>query len=193
MFDALFKTINLEYTKRIDNLQKVYNDGGPRKCANESGEVFEKFIDDFISHIPHLKSIKNDYLTTECGGYTMKNVQVDRHIRAIVDNAIKVVIEGKVYLDSCYCKRAVVDFIEIGDSVEASDDLKFVILVGQLSISPNTLNYYREFCKKHTGRYFEVYVINEEKVRNSNKPLYKEKFKLDIQEVKNFYDFITSL
>jgi hypothetical protein len=172
---------------------QIYRTLGARKCAGESGEVFEKFIDDVVKYFPQLQSLKNDYLTVECNGYKMTNVQVDRHIRSVVDNVLKSVIESKTYLDSCYCKRAVIDFIEIAESSEITDNVEFVILAGQISIRQNTLNYYQEFCKKHTGRYFKLFVVNETKSRNSKKALYREKFKLDIREVEKFYDYIASL
>jgi hypothetical protein len=185
--------INFNYTQRVGNLIETYNTLGDRKCAGETGEVFEKLIDDVVEYFPHLQSLKNDYLTVECGGYKMTNVQVDRHIRSTIDNTLKSVIEGKTYLDSCYCKRAVVDFMEIAESSEITDNVDFVILTGQISISQDTLNYYQAFCKKHTGRNFKLFVVNEQKSRNSKKPLYKEKFKLDIPELEKFYDYIASL
>jgi hypothetical protein len=179
--------INFNYTQRVNNLSTG------DKCAGKTGEVFEKLIDDVVEYFPHLQSLKNDYLTVECGGYKMTNVQVDRHIRSAIDNTLKSVIEGKTYLDSCFCKRAVVDFMEIAESSEITDNVDFVILTGQISISQDTLNYYQAFCKKHTGRNFKLFVVNEQKSRNSKKPLYKEKFKLDIPELEKFYDYIASL
>jgi hypothetical protein len=190
---SIFEEINSLYNQKVNNLMETYKTFGARKCAGESGEVFEKFIDDVVKHFPHLQSLKNDYLTVECNGYKMTNVQVDRHIRSTIDNTLKSVIEGKTYLDSCYCKRAVIDFIEIAESSEITDNVDFVILTGQTSIRQNTFNYYQEFCKKHTGRYFKLFVVNDIKKRNSKKYLYKEKFKLDIQEVERFHDYIASL
>ena len=180
------------YQYRVDNLYNIYKTDGARKCANESGAVFENFVDDVVTHIPHLKSLKNDYLTVECDGEVMENVQVDRHIRRVVDNAIRIVVESKTYLDACYCKRAVIDFMEIAESPEVSADVEFVIVTGQVTIAKKTFDYYQAFCKKHTGRNFKVFVINEEKKRNSNRPLYKEKFTLDREVVQEFYDYVAS-
>lgn len=180
------------YNQRVSNLQNIYNEGGARKCAYETGDVFEKIIDDIVVDIDHLISLKNDYLTVECDGYKMNNVQVDRHIRRKSDNSICIVIESKTYLDSCYCKRAVVDFIEIQGSKEVFEDVSFVIITGQVSISKKTFNYYQAFCKKHTGKNFKLFVLNENKKRDSKKPIYKEKFILDVKELKNLYDYIAS-
>ena len=135
------------YQNRVDNLYNIYKTDGARKCANESGAVFENFVDDVVTQIPHLKSLKNDYLTVECDGEVMENVQVDRHIRRVVDNVIRMVVESKTYLDACYCKRAVVDFMEIAESPEVSDDVEFVIVTGQVTIAKKTFDYYQAFCK----------------------------------------------
>lgn len=181
------------YQHRVNDLNVIYKNDGARKCAEASGQVFEKFVDDVVSECPHLLSLKNDYLTVECDGYEMNNVQVDRHIRGLSSNILLSVVECKTYLDACYCKRAVLDFIEISESPEVSDSVDFVILTGQITISPKTFNYYQAFCRKHTGRNFKVFVVNEEKKRNSKLPLYKEKFSLDVTEVQKFYDYIASL
>ena len=179
-----------KYTARVDDLQRVHNIS-PRKGAAASGEVFEQLIDDVVRQYPNLLSLKNDYLTVECDGHVMSNVQVDRHIRK--NGSIQSVIESKCYLDACYCKRAVLDFIEIAESPEVSDNVDFVILCGQLTIAKDTYAYYQAFCKKHTGRNFKLFVLNEDKKRNSKRPLYKEKFPLDLQELGKFNDYIASL
>ena len=85
------------------------------------------------------------------------------------------------------------DFIEIAESPEVSDNVDFVILCGQLTIAKDTYAYYQAFCKKHTGRNFKLFVLNEDKKRNSKRPLYKEKFSLDSQELGKFNDYIASL
>lgn len=187
-----FQSVFENYQNRVDNLYNIYKTDGARKCANETGAVFENFVDDIVTQISHLKSLKNDYLTVECDGEVMENVQVDRHIRRVIDNIIRGVIESKTYLDACYCKRAVIDFIEIAESPEVSDDVEFVIVTGQLTIAKKTFDYYQAFCKKHTGRNFKVFVVNEKKTRNSKKPLYKEKFPLDCKVVQEFYDYVAS-
>ena len=180
------------YTSRVSNLQDIHNIS-PRKGAAASGDVFEKFVDDVVVNRTDLKSLKNDYLTVECDGYSMDNVQVDRHIRSTIDNSIKSVIECKTYLDACYTKRAVLDFIEIAESTEVDDNVDFVIVTGQLTIAIDTFNYYQAFCKKHTGRNFKLFVVNDNKKRNSKKPLYKEKFTLDKNEVMKFFNYIKTL
>ena len=183
------------YTARVNDLQRIHNIS-PRKGAAASGEVFEQLIDDVVRKYPNKLSLKNDYLTVECDGHVMKNVQVDRHIRDYVIGGkgdIRSVIESKCYLDACYCKRAVMDFIEIAESPEVSDNVDFVVICGQLTIAKDTYAYYQAFCKKHTGRNFRLFVLNEDKKRNSKRPLYKEKFPLDLYELEKFNDYIASL
>jgi hypothetical protein len=189
----LINFITEEYTKRVDELAKIYVEKGARASAAGSGKVFEHFIDDVASFIPEIKSIKNDYLKVECDEYKLNNVQVDRHIRDHITRVIKSVIEAKTYLDSCYCERAIIDFTKISESTEVSLETDFVIVTGQVDISKGAYDYCQAICKRHTGRNFKLFVINEIKKRNSKKPLYKEKFTLDQEEVKSFYEYLTSL
>ena len=190
----MINSIVERYTDRVNDLQRIHNIS-PRKGAAASGEVFEQLVDDVVRKHPNLLSLKNDYLTVECDGFKMNNVQVDRHIRDYViggSGNIRSVIECKTYLDACYCKRAVLDFIEIAESSEVDDTVDFVIVCGQLTIAKDTLAYYQAFCKKHTGRNFQLFVLNGEKKRNSKRPLYKEKFTLDSQELGRFNEYIAS-
>lgn len=180
------------YERRVNRLEEIYSELGPRACANSSGEVFESLIDDVVSHFQNLKSIKNDFLTVQLNGYSMSNVQVDRHIRNS-ENKLLAVVESKVYLDACYCKRAVVDFLEIHSSDNTNVDIEYVIVTGQKTIHTDTYAYYQELCKKFTGKYFKLFILNETKKRNSKKPLYQEKFKLDSNEINQFYEFISKL
>jgi len=181
------------YQSAVANLQVVYDKKGARACAAASGDVFENLIDDLISLNPDYKSLKNDYLTVELDGNVMDNVQVDRHIRRVSDNCLRAVIESKTYLDSPFCKRAVVDFIEVCSSNQVDANTQLVVFAGQSCISQKTLNYYQAFCKKYTGRNFNLFLVNEEKKRNSKKPIYKHKFTLDEQEIVRFNNFINSL
>lgn len=181
------------YTSAVENLQVIYNKKGARASAAASGEVFENLIDDLVVLNSNYKSLKNDYLTVELDGNVMDNVQVDRHIRRIVDNAIRAVVESKTYLDSPFCKRAVVDFIEACSSDQVDENTELVIFAGQSCISKKTLNYYQAFCKKYTGRNFHLFLVNEDKKRDSKRPLYKHKFTLDETELTRFSNFINTL
>jgi hypothetical protein len=180
------------YQDRVETLQDIYYEFGPRACANESGKVFELLVDDVVSDFQTLKSLENDYLKVQLEQCTMDNVQVDRHIRNEYNQLIAVV-ESKVYLDACYCKRAVVDFLEVSSSDNLDSDVEYVIVTGQTSIKTETYNYYQELCKKFTGKYFNLFVLNEDTKRSSKKPLYKERFKLNETELKRFYDYVSEL
>ena len=81
--------------------------------------------------------------------------------------------ENNAYDELKVVNVSALDFIEIAESPEVSDDVEFVIVTGQLTIAKKTFDYYQAFCKKHTGRNFKVFVVNEKKTRNSKKPLYK--------------------
>ena len=184
------KDIIESYTTRVNDLQRIHNIG-PRKGAAASGEVFEQLVNDVARQYTNLQSLKNDYLTAECGGYKIKNVQVDRHIRK--NGIILSVIECKVYFEFSYGKRAVTDFIDIAESPEVNDNVEFVIVAGQENIAENSLKYLQAKCKRYTGRNFKLFLLNEVKKRNPNRPLYREKFSLDLHELKRFNDYIASL
>ena len=184
------KSVIESYTARVNDLQRVHNIS-PRKGAAASGEVWEQLIDDVVRQYPNLLSLKNDFLTSECGGHVIDDVQVDRHIRK--NNEIKAVIESKCYLDAPFCGRAVTDFMKIVESPEVNDNVDFVIICGQLTIAKKKYDYLQAFCKKYVGKNFKVFALNENKKRNSKRPLYKEKFPLDLQELGKFNDYIASL
>jgi len=184
------KDVIESYTTRVNDLQRIHNIG-PRKGAAASGEVFEQLVDDVARQYTNLQSLKNDYLTAECDGYEIDTVQVDRHIRK--NGNIISAIECKTYLDACYCKRAVIDFMDIAESPEVNNNVEFVIVAGQESIAENTYNFWQAKCKKHTGRNFKLFLLNEVKKRSSKRPLYKEKFFLDLYELERFNDYIASL
>ena len=76
------KSVIESYTARVNDLQRVHNIS-PRKGAAASGEVWEQLIDDVVRQYPNLLSLKNDFLTSECGGHVIDDVQVDRHIRTV--------------------------------------------------------------------------------------------------------------
>ena len=177
------------YTRDLNKLQQIYDRKGPRAAANASGDLFEHLVDDLVSLISQLKSLKNDYLTAYCLNESRDNVQVDRHIRTL-ENILKLAIECKAYLDASYCMRAVANFIEISRATD--NDVKFVIFCGQRSIAESTLRYYQALCKEATGRSFEVFVVNDIKKRDSKKPIYREKFSLDLKELDRFYEYIAS-
>jgi len=177
------------YVRDLNNLQQIYDRKGPRAAANASGDLFEHLVDDIVSLISQLKSLKNDYLTAHCLNESRDNVQVDRHIRTL-ENILKIAVECKAYLDASYCMRAVANFIEIS---RASDsDVKFVLFCGQKSIAESTLRYYQALCKEATGRSFELFVVNDIKKRDSKKPIYREKFSLDLNELNRFYEYISN-
>ena len=55
----------------------------------------------------------------------VSNLQVDWHVYS--NNSMKKAIESKTYLDACYLKRAILDFIELDQSPEVPDDVEYAI------------------------------------------------------------------
>ena len=99
-------------------------------------------------------------------------------------------VESKTYVDACFCKRAVSDFMSISKSKDCTKNTKFILFAGQRSIAQSTLEYNLEWLKELTNKKLHLFVANEIKQRNPKTSLYKEKYSLDITELKRFQSFL---
>lgn len=172
------------YSNRLRNLT---SDKG------EAGQLFEDLIFDIIQTIPTLKVLHNDYLTANIGGVEINNLQVDCHVRRKINNKLLCCIEAKTYVDACFMKRAVSDFMSISRSVEHRKNLRFVVFAGQRNVKKETESYQQAFLKEFTGKGFELFVVNLQKTRNSTKPLYQEQLPLDLEELNRFRNYLLKL
>jgi len=180
----LFKHAVSNYSNRLMGLT---SDKG------EAGQLFEDLIFDIIQTIPTLKVLHNDYLTANIGGVEINNLQVDCHVRSKTNNKLLCCVEAKTYVDACFMKRAVSDFMSISRSTEHRKDLRFVIFAGQRAVKKETENYQQAFLKEFTGKGFDLFVVNLQKIRNATKPLYQEQFPLDLEELNRFHNYLLKL
>lgn len=187
-----FDTIIEAYNAKVSDLPRLHKEDGGGKARNASGVIFE----DFITHIcadNNLVAKKNDYKRTEeIDGISLKNLQVDKHIYA--KDVLKKLVESKCYLDACYLKRAVIDFIELEASPDVPDDVEYAILAGQECVSQDSFNYYLAYFKKETGKDLKVFIVNQHKKRNAKRAIYMEQynsdFQLDIEQVNKFVEWL---
>lgn len=180
------------YNAEVAELPYLHLTEGGGKARNASGVIFEKLIGRICNDNGY-EARKNDYKKTEeIDGFSLKNLQVDKHIYK--NTVMKKAVECKTYLDSCYLKRAVIDFIELNNSPEVPDDVDYAIIAGQECVSKDSLNYYCAYFKKMTGKQVNIFIINKFKKRNAKRAIYMEKFnddfQLDIQEVEKFVEWL---
>jgi hypothetical protein len=186
------KSIIDAYHTEIANLPKLHLVGGGGKARNGSGVIFENLIQR-ICVDNGLKAKKNDYKRTEeIDGVCLKNLQVDKHIYR--DDVMVKAVESKCYLDACYLKRAVIDFIELNSSPDVPNNVEYAIFAGQECVSRDSFNYYLAYFKKMTGKDVNVFIANQFKKRNGSRAIYMEQynndFQLDLQEVTRFVEWL---
>lgn len=173
------KEIMEEYNSAIRNLPGIHKNLGGGKARHSSGEIFELFIKN-VCELHNLVALKNDYKRTETiNGFSLKNLQVDRHIYR--DGIMIKAIESKCYLDACYLKRAVMDFIEMTRSPDVPQGVEYAILAGQETVSDNSLNYYKSYFKDKTNKDLNIFVINKHKKRNATRAIYMEEYNTDFE------------
>jgi hypothetical protein len=182
--DLIIEGYNCEAKK----IPQIHKERGGGKARSASGVLFENLIQEICLH-HNLVAKKNDYKKSrEILGCSVNNLQVDKHIYRNLE--LSKFLESKAYLDACYLKRAVLDFIMLHESPDVSDEVDYAILCGQDSVSKDTINYCVAFFKDKTNKDLDIFVINKVKKRNSSKAIYMEKysddFQLDIDEVNRF-------
>jgi hypothetical protein len=180
------------YNAEVEDLPRLHKEDGGGKARNASGVIFENFIKRICAD-NGLEAKRNDYKRTEeISGVCLKNLQVDKHIYR--NGKMVKATESKCYLDACYFKRAILDFIELNASPDVPDDVEYAILAGQECVSKDTLNYYSAYFKKMTGKDVSIFIVNKHKKRNATRAIYMEEFnsdfQLDIQEVNKFVEWL---
>lgn len=169
--------IRAQYEAEVDALPAIHANGGGGKARNASGLVYENLIKRTIESMG-LTPKKNDYKSTEeIDGVSMANLQVDWHVYK--GERLRLFIESKTYLDSCYLMRAVIDLIELNASPDTPNDCQFAIFAGQDACKAESMSYYRAFFKKHTGKDLQVFFVNPQSRRSSSRPIFKEACRAD--------------
>ena len=183
------------YESEVDRLATVHAELGGGQTRNESGLVYENLIKrtcDFFGLNPK----KNDYKKTEeVDGSCLSNLQVDWHIYN--EGLMTRAVESKTYLDACYLKRAVIDFIELYNSPEVPDTVEYAICAGQNACGKDAFTYYQAFFKKITGKTVHIFFLNPQRKRSSSRPiynpLYRSDFTLDITNYNQFIDWLNNV
>ena len=107
---------------------------------------------------------------------------------------MKKAVESKSYLDLCYLKRTVLDFIELDASPDVPDDVKYAILAGQECVSKDSLNYYLAYFRRMTGKDLNIFVVNQHTKRNATRAIYMKQynndFQLDVEKVNEFVKWL---
>ena len=174
------------YETEVDKLPQTHFELGGGAARSESGLVYENLIERTCAALD-LDARKNDYKKTEeVNGTCLKNLQVDKHIYR---NGLMVkAVESKTYLDACYLKRAVMDFIELDQSPEVPDNVDYAIFAGQNACGKDAFAYYQAFFKKITGKEVKIFFVNPSRKRSSARPIYKEEYREDFKLDKVVYN-----
>jgi len=172
-----FTSIIEQYETEVDQLPQTHFELGGGATRAASGLVYENLIERTCKELS-LDARKNDYKKTEeVNGTCLKNLQVDKHIYR--DNKMVKAVESKTYLDACYLKRAVMDFIELEQSPEVPDDVEYAIFAGQNAVGKDAFSYYPEFFKKITGKEVKIFFVNPSRKRSSSRSIYNEQYRSD--------------
>lgn len=142
---------------------------------------------------------KTDYNGTT---YTLRHIQVDRHVS--IGSKRIAFIENKTYLDSCYWDRALADFRKIVSALKQSgqkpEDVAYIVFAGQDSQDKETklayegdfFNDAKAFTADGSGIKPHIFHFLEGK-RKSNKPMYKIKYEIQDDVLKDFIKLILGL
>ena len=175
----MLTTIIESYNQDTTELPKLHKEYGGGMARNGSGLVYENLIKRTCNALD-LDAKKTDYKKTEeVNGYCLKNLQVDWHVYK--NGQMTKAIESKTYLDACYLKRAVMDFIELEQSPEVPDDVEYAIFAGQNACGKDAFAYYPAFFKKITGKEVKIFFVNPTRKRASARPIYNELFQEDFK------------
>ena len=180
------------YNTEVANLPAIHQKGGG-KARSASGKLFEDLIQRICVQ-NGLTAKKNDYKrTAEVNGACLTNLQVDKHIYR--NGKMVRAVESKCYLDACYLKRAVSDFVDLNASPDVPDAVEYAITAGQECVSRQALNYYRAYFERATNKKLGIFIINQHKKRNGSRAIYMEHynvdFQLDVRELQNFINWLT--
>lgn len=193
-FDSILSVVSERYTTRVDGLADAYRELGQGKAREVAGKVFEHLVDDVVGRLGArygAKEGKTDYVTN-CYGKRTRKVQVDRHL--FRDGERLGFVECKTYLDASYLQRFVMNAKELIHALGGRGKvghLRFGILAGQNALDDESLEYFAEMLREETGVEMRVFFLNAG-MRSSKRPLYREKFPIVADELREFVDWIES-
>tara|TARA_Y100000592_G_scaffold57616_1_gene90190 strand:+ start:1322 stop:1897 length:576 start_codon:yes stop_codon:yes gene_type:complete len=167
------------YELEVDQLPTTHYELGGGAARAASGLVYENLIERTCIALG-LDARKNDYKRTEVvNGTCLKNLQVDKHIYR--NDVMVKAVESKTYLDACYLKRAVMDFIELDQSPDVPDNVEYAIFAGQNAVGKDAFEYYPAFFNKITGKEVKIFFVNPSRKRLSSRSIYNEKYRDDFK------------
>ena len=213
----------------ITDMQEVYNRYTKEmsECTEEGKmrKLSETFIEDlFQTALSRISketgiNIESRVGSTDCferrivdAGEVLedKKIQVDRH--NYINGRLVFVTENKSNLDLCYTKRALFDFIDIGNAIHESGKdprkIKYIIFSGQTAIEDKAKKFSIADFKQKTSRMYSTFleklfgkahgleaeiffVINGK--RASTKPVYKTNPGLNENEIERFVKYTLSI
>lgn len=187
------------------------SNGGQIRAA--SGQFIEKFLQNIFDEINNRFNItieskigSSDFLTKKIDYngkiYELNHIQVDRHVSY---NSKRIAfIENKTYLDSCYWDRALADFRKIISALKQNglkpEDMEYIVFSGQDSLDNDTklayegdfFNDSKIFTTNNHGIKPHVFCFLEQK-RNSSRPMYRVKYKIQDAVLQEFIKLILHL
>ena len=189
LVETLTKVVEA-YEQEVNLLPGIHRKEGGGKARNRSGLVYENLIRRTCEALD-LDARKGDFKKSEVvEGLYLSNLQVDWHVYSY-DEMVRA-LEAKAYLDACYLKRAVMDFIDLENSPEVPDDVQYAIVAGQNACGEEALAYYQALFTKITGKVFEVFFLNPQRKRSSGRPIYMEEYRSDFTLCSDAYNNFTS-
>ena len=117
------------------------------------------------------------------------NFSVDKNCYS-VNNQLKLVLECKAYLDSCFLSRADNDLGMIKATLDPKNkNVQFGILALENACSEDAINFY-----KGNNNIDEIFFLLDGK-RRSSEPIWKKKYRksMNMQKLKDFVDYVNSL
>jgi hypothetical protein len=180
------------YEKEVDELPRLHSEFGGGVARNKSGLVYENLVKRTCKSLS-LDPRKNDYKRTEeVNGSCLTNLQVDWHV--YFEEVFKKAVESKAYLDSCYLKRACMDFLELHNSPEVPNAVDYAVVAGQNACGKEALDYYQAFFTRVTGKKLHVFFLNPLRKRSSARAIFnkdaREDFTLDLEVYTKFTEFL---
>jgi len=187
---SIYDKLNDQYNKSLNTMNKLSennNTGGEIRGAN--GSFGENFVESIIEYINQnenenfeCKVGNTSMLTARCGEHEHE-IQVDKHV--FYKSRLVYGIEVKSYLDICYVKRAIMDFVDVK---RYNQNVKTIIFAFEDACNQKEYNYYNAV---YPGVIDACFFMVPGK-RRSDRPNYKKEFRKQLvyDNVKRFYEYI---
>ena len=148
--------------------------------------LYENLVDDICYQKTNNTSFvgDSDLIINKFGIKT----QVDRHIYKNSKDSVALFVECKAYLDACFLKRAISDFLQLSLSDKVSDNTKYLILAGQSAIKDETKMNYENFAKVMYNIEVEILFVSD--IRRNKDVLTR---KTNEDQMNKIYEYFQSI